>query len=466
MLPKELLDVRKVKGKIIPKFAGEKEYELAETVIKIFRAGVGKKYGKVLAKLKDVEDARNFRKVRGFARVLENYCVEKACAFDVDSEIEPHRVRMLLFEKGFVTSKKERDKVIEYAAKYFNTTPETIERAMFADREEELILTDFRLITPDNLIKLYNLSLLQTSLFNALRLTFWVSDKHKEIFRTIKWLGLMYELYEEEGRLMVEVTGAASILKMTRKYGVAFAKLIPYILKAKKWYLRAEIADSDRIYFLEIDDRWKDIFPDKDERIDYDSSLEEEFARKLRMLGYNVLREPDVVKAGKYAFIPDFAIDVEGERVYVEIAGFWTEEYLRKKLEKIREADVPLIVIAREEFGEGDVENVIKFRRRIPYGEVLKALKKFRSRKRIEGDVVELDGFANIPDDYIVAGKYAVKKELFEKIREEIKRANPSTVDELKTILEKYSLGESAIPAFGFRIMWIGLGEAKLEKVD
>jgi len=464
MLPKELLDVRKVKGKIIPKFAGEKDYGLAEIVIKVFRAGVGKKYGKVLAKLKDIEDARNFRKVRGFVRVLENYCVEKACAFDVDSEIEPHRVRMLLFEKGFVTSKKERDKVIEYAAKYFNTTPETIERAMYADREEELILTDFRLITPDNLIKLYNLSLLQTSLFNALRLTFWVSDNHKEIFRAIKWLGLMYELYEEGGKLMVEVTGAASILKMTRKYGVAFAKLIPYILRAKKWYLRAEIIDSDRVYFLEIDDRLKDIFPDKEEKIDYDSSLEEEFARKLRMLGYNVLREPDVVKAGKYAFIPDFAIDVEGERVYVEIAGFWTEEYLRKKLEKIRKADVPLIVIAREDFGEGEVENVIKFGRRIPYGEVLRALKKFRSRKGIEGDVVELDGFANIPDDYIVAGKYAVKKELFEKIKEEIKRANPSTVDELKVILEKYGMGESAIPAFGFKIRWIGLGEAKLEK--
>lgn len=467
MLPKELLDVRKVKGKIIPKFAGEKEYELAEMVLRVFRAGVGKKYGKVIAKLKEIENAKNFRKVRGFVRVLENYCVERACAFGIDSELEPQKVRMILFEKGFVTSKKERDRVVEYAAKYFNTTPENIERAIYADREEELIITDFKLITPQNLIRLYNLSLLQTTLFNALRLTFWASDNHKEIFRAIKWLGLMYELYEDGERLMVDVTGAASMLKMTRKYGTAFAKLIPYILKAKKWYLRAEIVDSSRIYILEIDDRLRDMFPEKEERIEYDSSLEEEFARKLKMLGYTVLREPDVVKSGSYAFIPDFAIDINGERIYLEIAGFWTEEYLKKKIEKIRNANIPLVVVAREDFGEGkDVEGVIKFSKRIPYGDVIRALKKFRKQKNIVGDVVELDRVGDVPEGYVLAGKYAVKRELFERIKSEISKTNPATIDELKAILEKYGLGESSIPAFGYRIRWISLSEARLEKLE
>lgn len=468
MLPKELLDVRKVKGKIIPKFAGESEYELAEMVLRIFEAGVGRKYGKVIAKLKEIENAKNFRKVRGFVRVLENYCVEKACAFGIDSEIEPRKVRMFLFERGFVTSKKDRERVIEFAAKYFNTTPENIERAMYADREEELILTDFKPITPQNLIRLYNLSLLQTTLFNALRLTFWASDNHKEIFRAIKWLGLMYELYEDGERLMVDVTGAASMLKMTRKYGTSFAKLIPYILRAKKWYLRAEIVDSSRIYTLEIDDKWRDLFPEKEERIEYDSSLEEEFARKLKMLGYTVLREPDVVKAGSYAFIPDFAVDIDGERIYLEIAGFWTEEYLKKKIEKIRKVNIPLVVVAREDFGEGnvDVDGVIKFSGRIPYGDVIKALKKFKKQKNIAGDVIELERVGDTPDGYVLAGKYAVKKELFERIKDEISRTNPATIDEIKAILEKYGLGESSIPAFGYRIRWISLGEARLEKVD
>ncbi|WP_202319525.1 DUF790 family protein [Archaeoglobus neptunius] len=465
MLPKELLDVRRTRGRITPKFAGERDYELAENIIRVFRAGIGRKYGRVLAKLKELENAANFRKVRGFVRVLENYCIEKACAFGVDSEIDPYSVRMLLFERGFVTTKKERDRAVEYAARYFNTTPETIERAMYADREEEMIITDFKLISPENLIKLYNLSLLQTTLFNALRLSFWVSDNHKEIFRAIKRLRLMYELYEDGGKLMVDVTGAATMLRMTRRYGTAFAKLVPYILKAGNWQMRAEILDSGKIYFLEIDDRMRELFIEKDEKIEYDSSIEEEFARKMRMLGYNILREPDVVKAGNYAFIPDFAVDINGERVYIEIVGFWTKEYLERKLEKVEKSRVPLIVIARDDFGEGKVDNVIKFSRKIPYGDVLKALRKFRRGGEVKGDVVELDSFESLPEGYVLVGKYAVKKEVFEKVRKELHKMNPETLDEAKSVLERYGLGESAISAFGFKVRWIGLGDTRLEKV-
>ncbi len=466
MLPKELLDVRRAKGRIIPKFADDRDYELAEKLIGVLK-GIGKKYGSLMRQARGLENAGNFKKVRGFVKVLENHCIEKSCAFDVDSELEPRKVRMLLFEHGYVTSKKERDRVLEYAAKYFNTTPETIERAMYADREEELILTNFKPLTPENLIKLYNLSLLQTTLFNALRLTFWTSDRHKEIFRSIKRLGLMYELYEDSGRLMVEVTGAATLLKMTRKYGVSFAKLIPWILRAKNWFIRAEIADFDRLYVMEIDDRMKDIFPDVEERISYDSSLEEEFARKMRMLGYEVEREPDVVKAGKYAFIPDFAVNFGGKKVYIEIAGFWTADYLKKKVEKIKNSSIPLVLIAREDFGDGRVEgkDVVLFSRKIPYGEVIKALKKYKSEEKVEGDVVELDDFAEVPEGYVIAGKYALKKQLFEEIKEELEKSSPSTLEEVKAILQKYGLGESAIQAFGYRVKWIGLGEAVVERI-
>ena len=468
MLPKELLEVRKAKGRIFPKFADERDYELANEIIRIFKGGLGKKYGNVMKLVREIENAKNFKKVRGFVRVLENHCVEKSCAFSIDSEIEPKRVRMLLFEHGFVTSKRERDRVLEYAARYFNTTPEVIEKAMYADREEELIVAGFRTLTPEELIKLYNLSLLQTVLFNALRLTFWTSDMHKEIFRAIKRLGLMYELYEDSGRMMVEVTGAATLLKMTRKYGASFAKLIPWIVRARKWYIRAEIADFERLYIMEIDDKIKDMLPEEEEQITYDSSLEEEFARKMKMLGYDIEREPDVVKAGKNAFIPDFAVNLEGRRVYIEIAGFWTEEYLKKKVEKIRNSSIPLILIAKDEFGEGrvDLRDVIIFSKKIPYGEVIKALRRYRSERNVDGDVVELSSFEEVPEGYVVAGKYAVRKDLFEKIKKEIEEVKPSTLEDIRAILKKYGLGESSLHAFGYRVRWISLGEAVIERAD
>ena len=417
---------------------------------------------------KELENAKNFKRVRGFVRVLENHCIQKSCAFDVDSDIDPRKVRMLLFEHGFVTSKKERDRVLEYAARYFNTTPDVVERAMYADREEELILTNFTPITPENLIRLYNLSLLQTTLFNALRLTFWISDNHKKVFRAIKRLGLMYELYEDDGKMMVDVSGAASLIKMTRKYGMSFARIVPQIITARNWFIRAEILDFDRVYIMEIDDRMRNLLPDAEERIEYDSTLEEEFSRKMSMLGYEVEREPDVVKAGKYAFIPDFAVKVGEKRVYIEIAGFWTKEYLEKKLKKIREVAVPIIVIAREDFGEGELMDegklLVKYTRNIPYGEVLRAIKQFREEQKIEGEVVKLESFVELPEGYVLAGRYAVRKELFDEIKKEIDAANPTTLEELREILQKHGLGESAISAFGFKVKWIGLGEARVER--
>lgn len=382
MLPKELLEVKRMGGMIHPKFVSLDDTKLAEIVIKIYKLGLGKKLKLIQANLRKIENAKNYRKVRGFAKLIE-----RECTFEKSTKLDPPAVRMFLFERGFVTSLSERKRIIEEASEYFGVDAEEIERAMFADIEEEKILKDVPEITPEELIKRYNLSLLQTTIFNALRLTFWISSNHKNVFRKIKWLGLMYELYDSNGKLLTSLTGAASILKMTKKYGTSMAKLIPEIIKAREWWIRAEILDEyeRRIYFLEISDRYRSLFPDNyTEVVDYDSSLEEEFARRMKfLLNCEVIREPGVVKAGRYAYIPDFLIRKGDREVYVEIAGFWTEEYVKKKLEKIAEANIPLILIVRDDLALGKPKGILDVitikKNRIPYRDVLKKVKGFLS---------------------------------------------------------------------------------------
>lgn len=485
MLPKELLEVRKYKGKIFPIFAGEKEYALARQIIEIFRAGKGRKYGSVMAALKKVEDAKNYRKVRGFARVIENHCIEKECSFDV-AHLDPVKVRLYLFEKGYVISKKDRQRVIELAARYFGVNPAKIEETMFADMDEELVVAEVREISPDELIRLYNLSLLQTAIFNCLRLTFWTSSNHKEIFRRIKWLGLMYELYEENGQIVTSVTGAASILKMTRRYGTSIAKLIPAIVRADEWWIRAEILDenSSRVYLLELDNRQKHLFPEydeSDERIEFDSSLEEEFERKVRAItGAEVVREPDVIKAGRFAFIPDFLVKKGSKEVYVEIVGFWTEEYLKKKMEKVRQVRVPLIVIARGEFGRRENfvkdEDVILFSKKIPYNEVIRRINSHLkadiseiSFDVAENEVINLKEISEeygvpvaeiaekLPEDYVLAGVFAVKNELLDEIARELDEIKPEKLADAAPVLERYGVGYEILPFLGYRVRWVGL---------
>ncbi len=380
MLPKELLETYRSGGKIYPKFAWSNgDLKLAGKVIKVFRMCMGKKYGRILENLRKLETAKNYKKVRGFAKLIE-----RECEFKTPTNLDPLAVRMFMFERGYVTKLSEREKVLKEASEHFGVSVEEIEKAIFADREEERILVRIPEITPDELVKRYNLSLLQTAIFNCLRLTFWISTNHKNVFRKIKWLGLMYELHDEDGMLLTSVTGTASILKMTRKYGTSMAKLIPDILKAEKWWIRAEIVDDyeKRIYLLELSDKKRNLFPiDYVEAVEYDSSLEEEFYRRMRNLGFEVIREPGIVKAGNSAYIPDFLIKKGEKYVYVEIAGFWTEEYIRRKLEKIKSANIPLILVVREEFAldkpKGVLDVVTIKKGKIPYRDVLKKIKAF-----------------------------------------------------------------------------------------
>ncbi|MFP3945737.1 MAG: DUF790 family protein [Archaeoglobaceae archaeon] len=480
MLPKEFLEVKKTKGKIFPKFGGEDESELAHKVIKLFEESKGSKYGQIKNKLKELENARNYKKVRAFARILE-----RKCSFEIISDLDPQEIRKYLFARGFVTTKSQREEILEKAATQFNTSAKNIEQAMFSDRDEEQILRDVEQVEPQELIKEYNLSLLQTSVFDSLKFSFWTSSQHQEIFRKIKRLGLMYEIVDSE----VHITGAASIFKMTKKYGTAMAKLIPTILKADEWRISAEILDdyADKVFRMEIDHSQDDLFPEVDVPLSYDSSLEEEFSRKIKSIKpeLEVYREPGVFRSGKYAFIPDFLIKKGDKEVYIEIAGFWTSEYIKKKMQKIREVDLPLILIAREDYGiDKTAADVILFSSKIPYNEVMKRInREFRLEihdVKMEGDIVNLKEISeegiNMQElvemaksnGYVVTGSHAIKKDLLEKVKEEVDNATPEHLSDIKDILDKYNVSHDVLEKIGYRIIWIGLfdDEAKLQKIE
>ena len=55
---------------------------------------------------------------------------------------------------------------------------------------------------------------------------------------------------------------------------------------------------------------------------------------------WELSREDEVLLLGDTVFIPDFALThrKDGRRALVEIVGFWHPEYLRRKLEKVRQA--------------------------------------------------------------------------------------------------------------------------------
>ncbi|HEX6378057.1 MAG TPA: DUF790 family protein, partial [Nitrososphaeraceae archaeon] len=78
----------------------------------------------------------------------------------------------------------------------------------------------------------------------------------------------------------------------------------------------------------------------------FDSNVEKKFMDKFHTFSTNwkLSREPDplILSDGK-AFIPDFLFEKCGIKVYFEIVGFWTHDYLKRKLEKIKDLNTNIV---------------------------------------------------------------------------------------------------------------------------
>jgi hypothetical protein len=108
----------------------------------------------------------------------------------------------------------------------------------------------------------------------------------------------------------------------------------------------------------------------------YDSQLEEQFAREFRKLApdWDVFREPEPVVAGSGLVFPDVALQHRydaSRRWLVEIVGFWTPDYVRRKLALYREARVTKLILCIDEARACDEASlparavIVRFRRRV-----------------------------------------------------------------------------------------------------
>jgi predicted nuclease of restriction endonuclease-like RecB superfamily len=127
------------------------------------------------------------------------------------------------------------------------------------------------------------------------------------------------------------------------------------------------------------------IFPSAEPRR-FDSKVEERFARDFgrRLPGWTVVREPEPIQTGRHLVFPDFALHPRhepGARWFVEIVGFWTAEYLAAKLERLRAARIPNLVLCIDEernVGPSDLPSavrVVRYRRRVDPRAVISAIR-------------------------------------------------------------------------------------------
>ena len=519
MLPSNLLRARTSRDRIRPLYVAvdATSLALAEKIAGIFRGGVGRRKGELLERLKEVENEGNdFKLVRGLSALLE-----RRCTFEAESALNPVEARKAVFKeasKARASSPEERSRVLRKVSKELGVLPDALERTLFSDIEDELILKDFRpLKGPDTLLKYYNLAVAQTLLFKSLRVEFSASGNWKNIFRDIKRFGLIYSVERggDEGEgYRVSLDGPLSLFKMTERYGTSIAKLLPQIMAADSWTIKAEILARSRggkVYNFEADSeemkgvitnvgRGAAIGDDQQQQVGllYDSTTEERFAKSFLSYGtgWALKREPEPLIAGTHVLIPDFLFEKDGMKVYLEVVGFWTPQYLERKVAKLGSiAGVDMIVAAEESLACSKLERlrgkalVMYYKREVPLKPiidhlrereasiVIQQMEKLKSGEAIalKGDVVSIEEIAKQKGVEVASLKMALqdfKPEGYVKVGDRlfVSRAKLDEVDEklggVERLVDALEIIEAAgvkddgskvLEALGYTSIWDGI---------
>ncbi|WP_329957117.1 DUF790 family protein [Methanosarcina barkeri] len=527
LLTSDLLVTRLSGGKIKPVYAAfdPEKLELARLLIETFEQHIGKTYGDLLAELDGYEEM-NYRFIRGLSQLLG-----RRTAIETDAAVDPSLARETVFEacEGMALSPAERKEALQKAAKKLSISAKELEKALWADLEENQIVKSFVPIYPAELLKQYNISLTQTLLFRAVDLDIWIKGDFQKILWKILRSGLMYSLedadeergkidrginrekeekegktrenFEELKAVHLHLDGPASLFRISERYGNSFAKIFPALLRSKGWRLKAGILhkgyQGKRILNFTLDDSEKffkitpeaAVYPEtlspelqikekiekyeageetgkkageeaeKEARIEeidaeeaaYDSTLEQMFG-SLSLGSWKIKREPTILKAGKYAFVPDFSLQRDGMRVYLEIVGFWTPEYLENKIEKLKQVKEPVILLIDRKLkcSEKDFpsQEVIFFDKKIPANKVMQILRKYEEKKlsedrsRLEEMEFPISGeLVNLEE--IAAGKRVLPDALKEVVADRLAKAGElEEIGELGKIRESERTGE------------------------
>jgi predicted nuclease of restriction endonuclease-like RecB superfamily len=436
MLPSNLLRTQKRRDTIKPVYAQltKENLEAANLLIQTYKEILGRKKRELDEDTENLEEiGYDYRFIRGLTTLLD-----RKCKLAAKSPIESAKIRRLVFtltkRDGLPTTSQARKKILDEAAKHLNLPLESIEEYLYADLEDQQIVESFDEISAESLLKWYNLSLTQTLLFCATELCFTTTGNWQEIFKKIKWLGLIYNIQKIDDSYMVMVDGPASLFKLNRRYGTKLAKLLPSIIANRKWRITAKILrykQDTQLLNLQLDStRYREILMNYElSEPAYDSLVEKDFANRFRALdtGWSLEREPEPIPVGKWVMIPDFKLQKGKMSVYLEVAGFWTPKYIENKIKKLSLLDSVDFIVAADKKLEchkikkvGDRLNLFFYKKRIPLKPLLKILKN-KEERYIEGEIASLheEMFSSLQDSVIEFSKLARK---FDVLEESVKR--------------------------------------------
>jgi predicted nuclease of restriction endonuclease-like RecB superfamily len=284
--------------------------------------------------------------------------------------------------------------VLKRVGERLGIPPARLAAALFADLPgERIVQSPDTVPTPTDAIRRVNLAMAQAMLFRATSVRVRVEGQTRALVRIAKLRGLICTVtVPSEGRAPnLELSGPYALFRRTLIYGRALATIVPPLVACARFSLNATcVVRTQAVDFVLTSG---DPVSSPEHAHPFDSKLEERFVRQFRKAApdWDVIREPEPVRAGHGLIFPDFLLrhrQAPSRKFLVEIVGFWTREYLEKKLAALRRANLENLIVcvdADRGCSEGDLPlgaRIVRFKKTIDARAVLSLIEPTQALQR------------------------------------------------------------------------------------
>ena len=349
--------------------------EVAERLLELFRAHVGRRRGELEAELGDAFGGAPAQLLHpGLAKLLED-----RCEFEVVSGHPPERLREAVFRAAVRARRRDREAgpsslspcfvaslsgfdraaVLQGVAGELGLAPEAVEEGLFADLRSEQRLSRFKDTTAERLLQRYNVALAQAVLLRSTGMKVFVRgespQRYRQLLRAIKFHRLVCEV-EATGpeAYCLRLDGPLSLFLATQKYGLQLALFLPAVLQCRDFDLEAELRwgpqRRPRRFALSARDGLVSHYPDAGTYVPADLKLFVELFRR-KVEDWDISEVTDLLPLGATFWAPDYRLThrASGRTVYLDVLGFWRRSSFEQHLGRLRQHAAHPFVLAVSE---------------------------------------------------------------------------------------------------------------------
>jgi uncharacterized protein len=380
LLAEKLIPARIERGTVLPFFLTARDHPWLGILMEEIDRFRGRPRRELAERLRaPLPCAAPFLKSRAAAAVLLR--LWKAVE---DAPVDPVLARESVFQAAAARPGAARESVLADVAGLLAVSVADLEAALFADLPDERIVRapDAIPSVQDAALRV-NMAIARSLLTRATVVVIRAEGSIRPVVRQARLRGLLCTVHADPRPPEIEISGPFALFRRTLIYGRALGELLPFLTRTARFELRARCCLGGQEGDLTL--RSGDPIEPLAESKTFDSKLEARFARDFKRAApaWDLIREPEPIRAGDSLVFPDFVVrhrlDPRREHL-LEIVGFWTADYLERKLARLRAARIGNLILVIDEdrrCAEGDVPEgarVVWYRRRIDPAKILELL--------------------------------------------------------------------------------------------